>query len=155
MDRMRESLFAILGDVSSCSFLDLFSGSGSVGLEAASRCAEPVVFVEKDRRKKPFLHANLAACDLRCRVAIQPVERFVRFSSQTWDFIFADPPFAYRFKCELLAQISDAGMLERHGVLIMHSPKSENLPPAAKRLRRIRSRDFGQSRLHFYRICDQ
>ena len=52
MDRMRESLFSILGDLSGRSFLDLFSGSGLVGLEAASRGADPVDLVEKDPGKK-------------------------------------------------------------------------------------------------------
>ena len=60
MDRMRESLFAILGDLSGLSFLDLFSGSGVVAIEAASRGAEPIVLVEMDRGKKATIEKNLS-----------------------------------------------------------------------------------------------
>ena len=60
MDRMRESLFAILGDLSGLSFLDLFSGSGVVAIEAASRGAEPIVLVEMDRGKKETIEKNLS-----------------------------------------------------------------------------------------------
>lgn len=54
MDRMRESMFSILGDIYHLSFLDLFSGSGLVGIEAASREAQPVHLVEMDRQKKTY-----------------------------------------------------------------------------------------------------
>ena len=60
MDRMRESLFAILGDLGGKSFLDLFTGSGMCGLEAYSRGAYPVVLVEKDKDKFPILLKNAA-----------------------------------------------------------------------------------------------
>ena len=58
MDRMRESLFSILGDLQSVSFLDLFCGSGVVGIEAASRGAEPVTLVESDRLKRQISSVN-------------------------------------------------------------------------------------------------
>ncbi len=58
MDRMRESIFSILGNIDDKSFLDLFSGSGIIGIEAASRGASPVYFVEKDKIKKKVIHDN-------------------------------------------------------------------------------------------------
>ena len=60
MDRMRESLFSILGDLSGLSFLDLFSGSGCVAIEAASRGAEPIHLVEMDRGKRETIEKNLS-----------------------------------------------------------------------------------------------
>ena len=59
MDRMRESVFAALGDLSGESFLDLYSGSGIIAIEAASRGASMVHLVESDRRKMPVLKQNL------------------------------------------------------------------------------------------------
>jgi 16S rRNA (guanine966-N2)-methyltransferase len=59
MDRMRVSLFSILGDLSGCSFLDLYSGSGVLGIEAASRGADPVLLVEMDRRKRETILKNI------------------------------------------------------------------------------------------------
>ena len=60
MDRMRESLFSILGDLTGCSFLDLFSGSGCVAIEAASRGASQIHLVEMDRGKKATIEKNLS-----------------------------------------------------------------------------------------------
>ena len=77
MERMRESLFAILGELTGVSFLDLFSGSGLVGLEAYSRGARPVVLVERDAGKRRTIAANLAGLDPLPRVIVAPVERFL------------------------------------------------------------------------------
>ena len=60
MDRMRESLFAILGNLDDMSFLDLYSGSGIVGIEAASRGADPVFLVEKDVKKRKTIIQNIS-----------------------------------------------------------------------------------------------
>ncbi|GHV71251.1 hypothetical protein AGMMS49928_22220 [Spirochaetia bacterium] len=69
MDRMRESVFGVLGDLTGMSFLDLFSGSGIIALEAASRGAAPVEAVEADRLKRKTLleNAALAPQGIRCR----------------------------------------------------------------------------------------
>ena len=66
MDRMRESLFSILGDLSGLSFLDLFSGSGCVAIEAASRGASPIHLVEMDRGKKETIEKNLSFVSSCC-----------------------------------------------------------------------------------------
>ena len=70
MDRMRESMFSILGDLQGRNFLDLFSGSGLVAIEAASRGAEPVVLVEKDFRKAAVIRKNLEIIDEQAYIKI-------------------------------------------------------------------------------------
>jgi 16S rRNA (guanine966-N2)-methyltransferase len=72
MDRMRESVFAVLGGLEGLSFLDLFAGTGAIGLEAASRGAYPVVCVEKDRKKRETLIRNLNISERRIECKILP-----------------------------------------------------------------------------------
>lgn len=125
MDRMRESVFAILGDISGCSFLDLYCGSGSVGIEAASRGGEPVVFVEKDRGKRPALLRNLEFVRERTELHILPVEHYLRRVKSSFDLIFLDPPFRQRGKREVLQLIALRGILGWGGKLLIHLPREE------------------------------
>ena len=77
MDRMRESLFSILGNIEDYSFLDLFTGSGCVGIEAASRGAEPVHLVEKDRGKKKVITENISFVESPIMLFMADVNRFI------------------------------------------------------------------------------
>jgi 16S rRNA (guanine966-N2)-methyltransferase len=97
MDRVREAIFSSLGEaVLDARVLDLFAGSGSLGIEALSRGAASATFVEADRRTKAVLEKNLARCGLRGTVVQADVFRFLEQSgtSQTWDLVLADPPYA-------------------------------------------------------------
>jgi 16S rRNA (guanine(966)-N(2))-methyltransferase RsmD len=137
MDRMRESLFAVLGDIRDCSFLDLYCGSGSVGIEAASRGADPVVFVEKDRGKRSALQRNLAFVRERTEQHLLPVEHYLRRVNSGFDLIFLDPPFRQPGKLEVLQLISVRPVLAEGGTLIIHLPKEEekNFPQVIGSLR--------------------
>ena len=77
MDRMRESLFSILGDLTGCSFLDLFSGSGCVAIEAASRGASPIHLVEMDRGKKATIEKNLSFVEEDKKLFVMDAERYI------------------------------------------------------------------------------
>ena len=125
MDRMRESLFALLGALGSCSFLDLYCGSGSVGIEATSRGAEPVVFVEKDRGKRSALERNLSFVQEHTEVHLLPVEHYLRRVKRSFDLIFLDPPFGQPGKLEVLRLIAARGVLGGGGILIIHLSKEE------------------------------
>ena len=125
MDRMRESLFALLGDLHGCSFLDLYCGSGSVGIEAASRGADPVVFVEKDRGKRSALTRNLLFVQERTEAHLVPVEHFLRRVKSSFDRIFLDPPFRQPGKLEVLKLIAARQVLTAGGTLIIHLSKEE------------------------------
>lgn len=154
MDRMRESLFAVLGDIRGCSFLDLYCGSGSVGIEAASRGAVPVVFVEKDRAKRTVLQQNLSFVQEQIEVHIVPVEHYLRRVKSSFDLVFLDPPFRQRGKIEVLQLIAARQILARGGILIIHlSKESEKGFPEVLggRLRLSDRRLYGGSLLLFYR----
>jgi 16S rRNA (guanine(966)-N(2))-methyltransferase RsmD len=154
MDRMRESLFAILGDLTGTSFLDLYSGSGVVGIEAASRGAEPVVFVEKDPGKRRTLLANTSFVTQAKEVHIMPAERYlVRYggSIPPFDTVFLDPPFGQKGTVELLGLLAERGVLAPGGLLLAHLPRELLLPEEVAGFRRADRRDYGRSVLLFYR----
>ncbi len=154
MDRMRESLFAILGDLSGMSFLDLFSGSGVVGIEAASRGAEPVVLVEKDYRKSGVLKGNTAFVESEIKIFMLPVERFIKRRKEgelSFDIIYLDPPFIFRQKAEIIGGVVDGNLLNPGGGLIIHLPAEESLPDVIGGISLKDKRKYGRSILLFYR----
>ena len=151
MDRMRESLFAVLGDLEGKSFLDLFTGSGMCGIEAYSRGAYPVTLVEKDKGKFPILLKNAALADKKLDCRCMPVELYLQRSKNTFDIIYLDPPFPYRFHHEILQTIAEGQILAAGGLVLMHRPKEKNLPEEILSLTRIDQRIYGRSVVDFYR----
>ncbi len=152
MDRMRESLFAILGDLNGRSFLDLYAGSGVVGIEAASRGANPVIFVEKDYAKKKILQSNCAFVTSDIEIYIMPALRFVRSQKRKFDIIFLDPPFNLKGKAEVARRIESLKLLGEHGTMIIHVPKEEVFPDHLGRLRQVDMRKYGRSVLMFFEV---
>ena len=151
MDRMRESVFGILGDLEGLSFLDLFAGSGVIGLEAASRGADPVACVEKDRSKFPQLLRNVSMAPRRIECHAMTVERFLLRNKLPYSIIFLDPPFPYEFRLELVTRAADSPSLQEGGLLIIHHPREDRLPPEIGRLGLADEREFGRSLVKFYR----
>jgi 16S rRNA (guanine(966)-N(2))-methyltransferase RsmD len=151
MDRMRESVFAILGDLEGLSFLDLFSGSGIIALEAASRGASPVACVEKDPAKFPVLIRNVSIADERIECKSMPVERFILRNSTPYSIVFCDPPFPYRYRADLLRSLADGPTSAPGGLVVIHYPAEDPLPDAIGPLHREDERVYGRSRVRFYR----
>jgi 16S rRNA (guanine966-N2)-methyltransferase len=151
MDRMRESVFAVLGDLHGLAFLDLFAGSGIIGLEAVSRGASPVVCVEKDAKKRRTILENLSIAPERVDCRIMPAELFLLRSKEAFDVIFCDPPFPYRFRNELCLSASERQVLKPGGLLLVHRPDEDPLPEAIGKLRSVDRRIFGRSIVEFYR----
>ncbi len=150
MDRMRESLFAILGSIDGAHFLDLFSGSGVVALEACSRGATAVTAVERDRGKRSILEGNLALCAQKVEIYTAPVERYLLRAREPFDFIFCDPPFRYRYKTDLLAKIGASKACGPDTVVLIHHPRSEEVSENPGALRRTRVQLYGGSQVSFY-----
>jgi 16S rRNA (guanine966-N2)-methyltransferase len=92
-DRVREALFSMLGDVSGARVLDLYAGSGALGIEALSRGAESAVFVERDQQALAALRRNLEAVGADAEVRRQDVLRFLTRPEGTFDLVFCDPPY--------------------------------------------------------------
>src|SRR3954471_13968009 len=94
-DRVREALFSVLGDVGGLRVLDLFAGSGALGIEALSRGAASAVFVERAPAALKALQSNLSALEIEARVHSGDARAFVRkarAARETYDLVFLDPP---------------------------------------------------------------
>jgi len=150
MDRMRESLFAILGDLTGLSFLDLFSGSGVIGIEAASRGADPVVLVEQDSHKRHVILRNIQMVETTIRAVTMSAERFIAASRSSFDLIFLDPPFRYEHKEHLLERVAAGKLLAPGGRVLIHYPREDALPETIGRLVRRDERSYGRSTVSFY-----
>jgi 16S rRNA (guanine(966)-N(2))-methyltransferase RsmD len=151
MDRMRESAFAVLGDISGQSFLDLFTGSGIIAMEAASRGAAPVEAVEMDKKKREILLKNVSIAPVRINCRFMAVELYIRQTKQTFDYIFCDPPFPYRYKHELALSIAESPLLNRGGILMMHRPREDSWADGVKGLALSECREYGRSIVDFWR----
>jgi 16S rRNA (guanine966-N2)-methyltransferase len=92
-DRVREALFSMLGDVSRARVLDLYAGSGALGIEALSRGAASAVFVERDQAALAAMRRNLEAVGARADVRRQDVLRFLARPEGKFDLVFCDPPY--------------------------------------------------------------
>lgn len=150
MDRMRESLFAILGDMTGKSFLDMFSGSGVCALEAASRGADPVVLVEKDPIKVETVFKNVSIAPHRITCKFMAVELYLKRAKESFDIIYFDPPFPYRFHRELIAMVSSLPVLKDGGLAIMHRPKERDMEDVIERMNLSDRRIYGRSIVDFY-----
>ncbi|HCG64304.1 MAG TPA: 16S rRNA (guanine(966)-N(2))-methyltransferase RsmD [Sphaerochaeta sp.] len=153
MDKMRESLFSILGNISDTSFLDLFSGSGLVGIEAASRGAEPVHLVEMDGGKKPTIQKNIGFVESDIKLFVANVLRFLPQAKQQYHIVYADPPFPMKNKTALATLVDKHHVLEPGGLFIIHYPAEEQKlwPQQIGSLTWIDERKYGRSLLRFYK----
>ena len=130
-DFLRETLFNLLGSTADLFFLDLYAGSGSVGLEAASRNAKNVVFVEKNRDLIDVIRKNVSLCGYedRCMIIhadIQTALRDLYRKRNGFDVIFADPPYNKGFIGETLRLLAQYPVFGENGfVVLQHSLKEQ------------------------------
>lgn len=155
MDRMRESLFSILGPIDGLSFLDLFSGSGLVGIEAASRGCSPVHLVEMDGKKRKTIKKNMTIVETPIRLYMLSVQKFLHIAPISYDLVYADPPFPMKGKAELSEKIAEAKLVKPGGLYIIHYPKEDSMPGALGSLECIDERKYGRSMLRIYRRPDE
>jgi 16S rRNA (guanine966-N2)-methyltransferase len=92
-DRVREALFSMLGDVEGARVLDLYAGSGALGIEALSRGAAAATFVERDARAVAAIERNLAAVGVEAELIRDDAVRFMARSEGEFDLVFCDPPY--------------------------------------------------------------
>ncbi len=153
-DRVREALFSVLGDVADTSVIDLYAGTGALGIEALSRGATRAVFVENARSALDVLRKNIASLGLTSSAVVlaNPVVRAIRglSSYDAFDLVFVDPPYADLAEAaeaiELL--VDQRRCSERARIVLEHA--SRDMAPELTGLMRENTRRYGDTSLTFY-----
>ncbi len=151
MDRVKEALFSMLGArVMDARVLDLYAGSGSLGIESLSRGARSATFVERGSSALKALNFNLGAAGLTGRVVASDVGGFLRGAEEQFDLVFVDPP--YRLSLALVGEVLEgaAALLANGGLMVVHRRAGEEPPDAPAGSRRIDERRYGDTRLWIY-----
>jgi 16S rRNA (guanine966-N2)-methyltransferase len=157
-DFLREALFNLLGYLQNKTFLDLFAGSGSVGLEAASRGAQGVYFVEKNKHLVEVIKKNIQKCclDKNCRIIAGDIEFGLRDlfrKKNEFDIIFADPPYCQDLVEEPLKSLSKYNVLKEDGVIVIQHSIKENITELVDdNIYQTDQRKYGDNALTFFKM---
>jgi 16S rRNA (guanine966-N2)-methyltransferase len=145
-DRVRENAFNLIGPVDDADVLDLFAGSGALGLEALSRGAGSATFVESSRDACRTIGANLEKLRLRGTVLCQDAVRAVAQERRTFDLVLLDPPYDFD-AARLAPQL--ARLVNPDGLLVWESSGRAD-PPEVVGLAQRTSRKYGSARLTLF-----
>ena len=155
MDRMKESVFNILGEtIEGANVLDLFAGSGSLGLEALSRGAKEVVFVENGAWAIKTIRDNLKNLALTKKASVitqeasQALKRLER-DGKSFEIIFLDPPYNEGVVKKILIRLEGSVIVTPLTQIILHHSRQEKLPETLEKLEVLREKRFGQACLSF------
>ncbi len=172
-DRLRETLFDVLGpEIEDAVFVDLFAGSGAVGIEALSRGARRAIFAENHRAAAELLRANLKSlgiplagprddlsksfggtAEILARDACAVIEQLAARGTKA-DFVFADPPYADSAAYgDVLELLGESQLLAAGSRLILEHERRRELPAIAGQLERVRVLEQGTAALSFYHVA--
>lgn len=159
--RTREALFNILQggrfslSVTGAVIIDLFAGTGAIGLEALSRGAAQAVFVEQDRDALQTLKANITKLGMSERAVIlaQDALTINRWPYPPADFLFADPPYDSDLAGGGLEMLVDAGAISQQALIVIETRKTEGCS-LSPRFHLIDSRNYGIAKLSFFSLTE-
>ena len=156
-DFLRETLFNLLGPLQNKTFLDLFAGSGSVGLEAASRGAQGVFFVEKNKHLVEVIKKNIQTCclDKNCRIIAGDIEFGLRDlfrKKYEFDIIFADPPYNRELVGKTLKLLSKHNILRKDGIIVIQHSVKETFSELDDNIYQTDQRKYGDNALTFLKM---
>ena len=165
LDRVRESLFnQIAGEVAGARFLDLFAGSGAIGIEALSRGAGEVVFVELNSQAQAIIYQNLAKCRfLDSESGEKKSKHWILLKSNAlhalkvlaerghqFDLVYVDPPYADELYEETLTALGRSGLLAEEGQVIAEHHHKTVLQENYDKMNVFKTRQIGDTCLSFY-----
>jgi len=152
-DRVKEYIFNILSEfIEDCRVLDLFSGSGNLGIEALSRGAESVTFIENSYNSVKVLRKNLDRIRIQepYKIVRKNVLTFLRQNKEPFDLIFADPPFKWNHYIELLPLVFLPENLTHYGIFVLESERTHDIEWETNIYEVIRQKKFDRSLITFF-----
>ena len=160
-DRVKEALFSILGSrVTGSRFLDLYAGTGAIGIEALSRGAQQVTFVEPDQSALRVLRANLAQCGFANSADIHTCSAaaFLKRRAKTaipHDLVFADPPYQPDRLAELWPALCDTAAIAPDALIVLEHSSKAAVPPSHGHLSLLRQYRYGDTTLSLFELTAQ
>jgi 16S rRNA (guanine966-N2)-methyltransferase len=158
-DRIREAVFDLLGPPGEDrgfegSVLDLFAGTGALGIEALSRGYPTAVFVEHDRVARGLIRENLARCGYsdRCRVEAKDVFRFLQVldAAAPFTLVLLDPPYKKQLVLETLERLAGSRWVADDGRIVCEGERDLKLPTRVERFERAKHKRYGDTSVHVY-----
>lgn len=157
-DRVKEAIFSIIQfEVEGSRFLDLFAGSGQMGIEALSRGAVSAVFVDGRREACKLVQDNLKTTRLErnAQVIQSDYLSYLERCRQTFDIIFLDPPYAEEYLENSLKKISEIDILSSRGIIICERPADKLLDLEIPGLQRGKDYRYGKTWVTMFRKLDE
>ena len=155
IDRIKEAIFsAIQFDLMGKTFLDLFSGSGQMGIEAISRGAKEAIFVDNSKNSIDVVYENLMSTGLLDKASIfnMSAQNFISSYNNTVDFVFLDPPYKTGIIQPTIKEVSS--IVNLNGMIICENPFDEELPKQVGSFYIKKSSRYGKIKITFYKGCD-
>ena len=152
LDRVKESLFNIIQEkIVGSSFLDVFSGSGAIGLEAASRGAKEVILCEKDKNAIKVIKKNIEKTHLEVTLYETSFENMLEKINEKFDIIYIDPPYKTNLVYETVNKLINLNLLKTDSLIIVETDEEERVEQALKKLNVniVKKRKYGRVHLIF------
>jgi 16S rRNA (guanine966-N2)-methyltransferase len=160
-DRVREAVFNILGqDLLGYHVLDLFSGTGSLGLEALSRGAAYAVFIDNLQESIDLIKKNVERCGHRrsSRILMRDLTKGIpwghAFLEKRFDLVFLDPPYSRDIAPTLVAEIASEESLSAMARVVIETGKTTDLPLSLSGLSRVHTRIYGDTKISIYELTN-
>jgi 16S rRNA (guanine966-N2)-methyltransferase len=153
LDRTKETLFNILQfDIQDKNVLDLFAGSGCLGLEALSRGAKKAVFVDSDREAARVIKLNCEKCRCGDEAAVinMPFETALNSIKEKFHIVFVDPPYKDDVYFSVLKKLNNSQLLAQDAIVVCEHSRDDTLPNNVNSLSKYRVKEMGKCAFSFY-----
>ncbi len=161
-DMIKEAFFNVIGaGIKNVVFLDLFAGSGSMGIEALSRGAQKAIFIDKSHQAVKTILKNLKECGFRegyevyCSDVFKALD-ILQKRKLRFEYVFVDPPFAdEEIFSKIMPALDRADVLTERGILVIRTRRKKNLQAQLNRLKKYRVNEYGESILHYFCLREE
>ena len=155
-DMVKEALFSTISIYSDTTFLDLFSGSGAIGIEALSRGAKDAVFNDANRQACQIIQDNLEKVrEKRTVFFLDYAECLFRLKDKRFDYIYVDPPYRFEEYDRVASLVRTNNVLAQDGTMIIEVRKERDLPERYDDLCCCKEKKYGINKLLYYRYGDK
>lgn len=154
-DMVREALFSILiNQIPGCSFLDLFAGSGAVGIEALSRGAAFAMFIDNNPQCTQMIRENIAKARMTECAEVYHTDyqkALNKIKEHSFDIIFIDPPYHHEMGIDAIQRISNQNLLKEDGIIVWETDTDEVVPDEIGKFTKFNYKRYGRNRLSFFK----